>query len=94
MTKLKEGFDERGLLGIAFHPEYPENRSVFVYYSAPLREGAPEKWDHTSHVSRFTVPADNPTEVDLSSEKIILQVDEPQFNHNSGRPKRRQHPRG
>lgn len=85
MAKLRQGFDERGLLGVAFHPEYPKNRSVYVYYSAPLQDGGPDGWDHTSHISQFTVPKKNGRKADPSSEKVILKVDQPQFNHNSGR---------
>lgn len=83
MVKLNEGFDERGLLGIAFHPRFSENKYLYVYYSAPKRESAPAEYDHTSHISRFVVNGDDG--VDLDSEKVILQVDEPQSNHNSGR---------
>jgi glucose/arabinose dehydrogenase len=83
MVALQAGFDERGLLGLAFHPEYASNGRFFVYYSAPLREGAPAGFNHTSHISEFTVSAE-PDRADPSSERILLQVDEPQFNHNAG----------
>jgi glucose/arabinose dehydrogenase len=83
IVPLMSSFDERGLLGLAFHPDYVTNGRFFVYYSAPLREGAPAGFDHTSHVSEFRVSAD-PNRADPSSEQILLQVDEPQFNHNAG----------
>jgi glucose/arabinose dehydrogenase len=83
MVALSSGFDERGLLGLAFHPAYTANGRLFVYYSAPLREGAPEAWNHTSHISEFHVSAD-PNAVDPTTEQILLQVDQPQFNHNAG----------
>jgi glucose/arabinose dehydrogenase/plastocyanin len=84
IVELQEGFDERGVLGLAFHPDYTENGRLFVHYSAPLRDGAPEEWNHTSHISEFRVMLDDENQVDLASERIILQVDQPQFNHNGG----------
>jgi glucose/arabinose dehydrogenase len=83
MVDLMDDFDERGLLGLAFHPDFATNGRLYVYYSAPLREEAPDEFDHTSHISEFTVTA-NGDQVDLNSERILLQVDEPQFNHNGG----------
>ncbi len=84
LVDLMPSFDERGLLGLAFHPEYDSNGRFFVYYSAPLREEAPEGYDHTSHVSELTVSDTDPNVADASSERIILQVDQPQFNHDAG----------
>lgn len=83
LVQLDANFDERGLLGLAFHPNYVENGRFFVYYSAPLRNGAPPGWNHTSRISEFRVSAD-PHRADIGSESIILQVDQPQANHNGG----------
>ncbi len=86
IVDLLPDFDERGLLGLAFHPEFAENGRFFVAYSAPLIwEGDPGKklwWSHTNTVSEFTVSEDNPNQANLSSERIITQIDWPQFNHN------------
>jgi glucose/arabinose dehydrogenase len=84
MVKLMSGFDERGLLGLAFHPDFANNGRFFVFYSAPLRSGALEGWNCTSHVSEFSISKSDPNKADLSTEKILLQVDKPQFNHNGG----------
>lgn len=84
MVALNESYDERGLLGLAFHPDYANNGRFFVYYSAPLRAEAPLDWNHTSHLSAFNVSADNPDAADLNSEQILLQIDQPQSNHNAG----------
>lgn len=84
LVELRSGYDERGLLGLAFHPDYAENGRFFVYYSAPLREGAPQDFDHTARISEFSVSAQNPDRADLGSERIILEVDQPQSNHNGG----------
>jgi glucose/arabinose dehydrogenase len=83
MVSLMPNFDERGLLGLAFHPRYAENGRFFVYYSAPRRPSAPMNFNHTSHVSEFSVSAD-PRVAEPGSERVLLQVDQPQFNHNAG----------
>lgn len=84
MVTLMEGFDERGLLGLALHPNFADNGRFFVYYSAPLREGAPQEFNHTSHISEFHVSVDDENVADPDSEQILLQVDQPQFNHDGG----------
>jgi glucose/arabinose dehydrogenase len=84
IVPLMPGFDERGLLGLAFHPGYASNGRFFVYYSAPLRAGAPAGYDNTARVSEFRVSGSNPNRADPASERIVLQVDDPQFNHNGG----------
>lgn len=83
LVALREGYDERGLLGLAFHPDYASNGRFFVYYSAPLRPEAPGDWSHTSHLSEFRVSADQ-LRADQSSELVLMQVDQPQGNHNGG----------
>lgn len=77
-------YDERGVLGLAFHPDYANNGRFFVYYAAPLRADAPADWDHTNIVAEFTVSADDANLGDLASQKTVLQIDQPQFNHDSG----------
>jgi len=41
MVKLNDAFDERGLLGVALHPQFRQNRKLYIYYSAPRRESVP-----------------------------------------------------
>lgn len=84
MVELSASYDERGLLGLAFHPDYADNGLFYVHYSAPLRDGAPAEWNHTAHVSEFQVSADDPNLADPDSERILLQVDQPQMNHDGG----------
>ena len=82
MVTLNQGYDERGLLGIAVGPNFAERRRLFVRYSAPLRPGMPDEYSHTFVLSSFAVDED--LQVDRSSERIVLEIAEPQSNHNAG----------
>jgi len=84
MVPLDPQYDERGLLGLAFHPGFGSNGRVFVYYSIPLRPNAPKEWDHTNRLSEFKISADDPNRVDPASEKVLLEDDHPYLNHNGG----------
>ncbi len=84
IVPLNPQYDERGLLGLAFHPDYASNGRFFVYYSAPLRAGAPAGWNHTSIISEFRVSAGNAALADKASERVVLAIDKPQANHNGG----------
>ena len=39
LTPLNSGYDEKGLLGLAFDPNFKDNGRFFVYYTAPPRAG-------------------------------------------------------
>ncbi len=73
-------YDERGLLGLAFHPDYETNGRFFVYYSSP-KSG--EKINHETILAEYQV-SDNENMADSNSEQIILTVDQPEANHNGG----------
>ena len=78
-------FDERGLLGLAFHPNYRENGKFYLAYSAPLRSSELDRrlwWSHTNVVSEFQVSKADPNKADPTNERVISQLDQPQFNHN------------
>jgi glucose/arabinose dehydrogenase len=86
IVPLSAGYDERGLLGLAFHPDYSNNGRFFVYYQMPRRSGGPApnvNWNNYSLISEFKVSS-NPDMADLSTERIILDWDDPQSNHNGG----------
>lgn len=84
IVELREAFDERGILGFAFHPNYARNGQFYVHYSAPAREEAPADWDHTGRISEFKVSQDDANVANADSERVLLEVDQPQFNHNGG----------
>lgn len=74
---------EKGLLGIALHPAFASNRRLFVRYSAPRREGTPETYSHTFVLAEFSV-RDDGLSVDPDSEQTIIEIPQPQANHNAG----------
>jgi glucose/arabinose dehydrogenase len=86
-------FDERGLLGLAFHPEFAANGKFYTYTSEPVN-GAPTfpttlppgtPPDHQNVISEWTAadPAD-PTDGVTGDRRVLLRVDWPQFNHDGG----------
>jgi glucose/arabinose dehydrogenase len=83
---LHPNFDERGLLGIAFHPDFKSNGRFFVAYSAYLNDqgdlGKQLWWSHTNVVAEYRVSKDDPDVADPQSGRIVHSLDWPQFNHN------------
>jgi len=92
---LSSAFDERGLLGFAFHPT--NTTKVYTLYTAERsetdnicldRSGAvPSEADgcplqHSKHISEFTLASD--TLVDASSERILFSIEWPGRKHNGG----------
>lgn len=80
MVSLNAFYDERGLLGMAFHPDFSLNGRFFLYYTAPATD---PDLNNISRISEFRVSSD-PNSASISSEKIILEVDQPQGNHEGG----------
>lgn len=86
-------FDERGLLGVAFHPRYARNGLLYTYTSEPVTGPADfstvplgESADHQAVILEWKVndPADPESVVDPASSRVLLRIDEPQFNHDGG----------
>src|SRR6266487_1474899 len=87
LVTLVPDYDERGLLSLAFHPNFKDNGKFYVFYTAPPRPGGPEPgvlWDNLTRVSEFKVAAGNPNKADMSSERIVFQANHPEGNHNGG----------
>jgi glucose/arabinose dehydrogenase len=66
---------ERGLLGLAFHPDFPRDPRLFVDYT----DGQGD-----TRVSSFTVDPGTPDRVDPATERRLLFVKQPFANHNGG----------
>ncbi|MCR8915410.1 PQQ-dependent sugar dehydrogenase [Marinobacter panjinensis] len=87
-------FDERGLLGFTFHPDFANNGLLYTYTSEPVAGPAdfstmPVGVDanHQSVINEWRVPApscERGAVVDPTSRRELLRIDEPQFNHNGG----------
>ncbi len=67
--------DERGLLGMAFHPRFADNGEVYVSYNASSGGRT------LSRVSRFTGDA---RQLSPDSEEILIEFVQPATNHNGG----------
>jgi len=68
--------DERGLLGIAFHPAFPAVPHVYVDYT--------RQPDGATVIARYRVPPATPDEADPASASVLLVVPQPYANHNGG----------
>jgi glucose/arabinose dehydrogenase len=67
---------ERGLLGLAFHPNYASNGDFYLNYT--------RQSDGDTVIARYTVSNSDPNLADVNSESILLTVDQPFTNHNGG----------
>lgn len=66
--------NEEGLLGLAFHPKFKENRLVYLHFSAsdPVR----------NVLASFKMNED--ARIDPATERVLLEVEQPWGNHNGG----------
>lgn len=78
------GGDEQGLLGLAFHPDFQNNGLLYVNYTT-VGGGLPGADAGDTVVSEFRVNLDGDRNtVDLSTERVVLTVPQPEGNHNGG----------
>lgn len=68
--------DERGLLGVAFHPQFATTRHLYVNYT--------RKPDGATVVARYRVPEATPDAADPASAQVLLVIAQPYANHNGG----------
>ncbi|MEO8350930.1 MAG: glucose dehydrogenase, partial [Chthoniobacteraceae bacterium] len=96
LVQLNPDFDERGLLGLAFDPEFaqagrPGYRRIFTYTSEPAGDhvdfknpnGGGVEPNHHSVVASWRTTEDG-ARVDPGSRHELMRIEEPQFNHDGG----------
>uniref|UniRef100_A0AAY4C978 HHIP-like protein 2 n=1 Tax=Denticeps clupeoides TaxID=299321 RepID=A0AAY4C978_9TELE len=71
--------DERGFLGLAFHPRFRKNGRFFIYYSVLVHNQA-EK----IRISEMSVSSHDMNRANQNSERVLLEIEEPAANHNGG----------
>jgi glucose/arabinose dehydrogenase len=78
LTQKVECCGEKGLLGLAFHPDFSENGYLFVDFT--------EKQVRKLYtiIARYRVSSSDPNQADPASEKILLKIEQPFQNHNGG----------
>ncbi len=69
--------DERGLLGFALHPDFPDDPRVYIAWN-------PAGGPLVTRVTEFTLADGDPNHVDPGSERTVIEAAQPAGNHNGG----------
>lgn len=77
IVKKVDSGGEKGLLGLAFHPDFDSNGFFYINYT----RGQPLE----TVVSRFSIDKNNPNVADPNSEVVLLKFKQPYSNHNGGK---------
>ena len=77
VSKVSSG-SELGMLGMCFHPQYPQQPYFYVYYTRG------SFGNRKSVIERYTMSSLQPMLVDTSSALQIIEIDQPYENHNAG----------
>ena len=93
LVPLNSGFDERGLLGLAFDPDYLNNGFFYTYQSEPI-SGADtvdfstmpmgQVGDHQTVISEWITNNPGGSFSVSTIRRVLLRIEQPQFNHNGG----------
>ncbi len=72
---FRGGYTERGLLGLAFAPDYSDSGTFYISYVNN---------QSVSIVERFQVSSSDPNQADMDSREIVLEQQQPAPDHNGG----------
>ena len=75
VTTLASTGGERGLLGLAFHPDYASNRRFYVDYTDVMGDTV---------VAEYLRNADDHTLAESTAARILRTIEQPAANHNGG----------
>jgi glucose/arabinose dehydrogenase len=75
VVNISSDSDERGLLGLAFDPNYAQNGRFYVNY---INNSG------NTVIARYTVSSNDPNAGNVDSEQILLTITQPYTNHNGG----------
>ena len=78
ITSVVDFGGEKGLLGLAFHPAYTQNRRFFVNYDRVI------SGQMQTVIAEFQTSASNPNQADPNSQRILFTVNQPFPNHKGG----------
>jgi len=70
---------EQGLLGLAFHPNFPDDPRVYINYN-PAEANGPGP----TYVAEYKLDPNNPDRVDPATRRLVYAAGQPASNHNGG----------
>jgi Glucose/sorbosone dehydrogenases len=76
ISSLVSTDSERGLLGLAFHPNYASNGLFYVNYT--------RKSDGDTVIAEFKRSNSDPNKANAASRRLVLRFNQPFPNHNGG----------
>jgi len=94
LVSARPDFDERGLLGLVFHPNFEANGLFYTYQSEPVRTSQNSLVDYTTLRPNQTPDhrtfivehqaSDSSCNSSITRRRNLLVIDQPSFNHNGG----------
>lgn len=76
ITSIVNYSGEMGLLSLAFHPDYTNNRYFFIFYNSA---------NGNVNLARYQTKSSNPNEADTASGVILMSIPKPFTNHNGAK---------